>query len=151
MTDTGSTKAKRTDASRDFAAEAKSYADQAMGAARDTLADHAEAQADTVARAGAGLSGTPYVREAATHLSASLLQVADALRTTDLEALQSDARAFASQNPALFYGGAAALGFLATRAMKASDRSATGSVSAPESAPGGNGPAHTTARKWGYV
>lgn len=90
--------------------------------AQDKIADRAETEARNVAEAGAAFEDNPYARQAAEKVSETLTQVAEAVRSADLGTLQRDVTNFARSNPAVFFGGAAVLGFLAARAMKASER-----------------------------
>lgn len=52
-------------------------------------------------------------------------QLSSYLRETDVDEMTNEVRSFARRSPALFLGGAAALGFLATRFLKSSSRDAS--------------------------
>jgi hypothetical protein len=56
---------------------------------------------------------------AAVQIANGLGAVADHIREKDLSDIPADLSAFARRNPALFFAGAAALGFVAARMMKA--------------------------------
>ncbi|MEY8838081.1 hypothetical protein AB9K41_03460, partial [Cribrihabitans sp. XS_ASV171] len=51
-----------------------------------------------------------------------LTHAASAVRDADFNSIQEDLTVFARRNPLLFFGGAALLGFVAARALKASER-----------------------------
>ncbi|MEJ6389470.1 hypothetical protein [Gymnodinialimonas ulvae] len=120
-------------AAKDVAAKAKAEASSTADDIKDAVADKADdvmddvaakadAHADDLRDAGAAFENNPYARQAAEQISDSLTQMASTLRDTDLSTLQNDVSAFARRNPLVFFGSAAALGFLAGRAVKASER-----------------------------
>ncbi|ATG40519.1 hypothetical protein [Phaeobacter piscinae] len=113
---------------------AKHHASELAEQAQDTLqtevrarAEEAQAQAAgeaaAVARAAdAAASELPegsLQAEAAQQLAQGLEQFADKVRTADLDKVLRDTSDFARRNPMLFLGGAALLGFAATRFLKA--------------------------------
>ena len=59
--------------------------------------------------------------QAADQVAAGLQQVASSLRATDFDKAAGTVTRFARENPALFVGGAALLGFAAARFLKASE------------------------------
>ena len=67
----------------------------------------------------------PLAADLTTRGAAALAQVADRLRERDIEVLIGDLRAFAQRQPELFFIGALALGFVATRFVKSSRPAAT--------------------------
>ncbi|WP_425093465.1 hypothetical protein [Tropicimonas sp. S265A] len=116
---------KAKEATADVVDTAMAELNESSKKAKHHVADHAEAQADSFAEASQAFSDNPYARQAAEHVSETLTQFAYAVRTADLGTLQHDVTDFARRNPALFFGGAAVLGFIAARAMKASERAET--------------------------
>lgn len=124
---TNATKATNTsdsiaDAAKDLADTAKSKAASVAENAKEGAADRAAKEADNVRRAGAAFEDNPLAREAANRIADNLSHVAHALRDSDLATLKTDVTEFARRNPVVFFGGAAALGFLAARSIKASER-----------------------------
>ncbi|APG48024.1 hypothetical protein [Phaeobacter porticola] len=85
---------------------------------------HAAGEAESVARAAdAAASELPQgslQAQATQQLAQGLEQVAETIRTADLEKVLRDTGNFARKNPMLFLGGAALLGFAATRFLKSS-------------------------------
>ncbi len=65
-----------------------------------------------------GQNSAQYVDRATDRLE----RFSDYLRDTDVDEIVGEARGFARRRPALFLGGAAALGFLATRFLKSSSQ-----------------------------
>jgi hypothetical protein len=59
------------------------------------------------------------------------------LRETDVDEIADEARGFARRRPAIFLGGAVALGFLATRFLKSSSQEAGNGSSMPSNATSG--------------
>lgn len=126
----------KTDADRGARARVEKAADKATEMARreaetaaDAVTGHAEREVSSAAKAAAAASeeftpGTPQAH-AADHLAGSLHQVADVLRETDLNKAAGQVTRFARENPVLFLGGAALLGFAAGRFLKATDPAAT--------------------------
>ncbi|GLO69275.1 hypothetical protein MACH17_07920 [Phaeobacter inhibens] len=123
---------------------AKHHANELPEQAQDTLRSEARARAEeaqaqaageaaAVARAAdAAASELPqgsFQAEAAQQLAQGLEQFADKVRTADLDKVLRDTGDFARKNPMLFLGGAALLGFAATRFLKSTapeeDRAAT--------------------------
>ncbi|MEK0165361.1 hypothetical protein VWX35_01275 [Phaeobacter sp. A36a-5a] len=119
---------------------AKTHATELAEQAQETLRSEARARAEqaqskaageaaAVARAAdAAASELPQgslQAQAAQQLAQGLEQVADTIRTADLEKVLRDTGAFARKNPMLFLGGAALLGFAATRFLKSTAPDAT--------------------------
>src|SRR3712207_4257716 len=68
--------------------------------------------------------GQGPVAEYADKAADQIERFAGYLRENDVDTLLNDARGFARNNPAVFLGGAAALGFIATRFLKSSSEEA---------------------------
>jgi hypothetical protein len=109
-------------AAKDVAAKAKADAQAAADEVKDNAADSVDAQAEQIRDAGKAFDDNPYARQAADQISDGLTQMASSLRHADLRSIQTDLTQFARRNPLLFFGGAAAVGFLAARALKASEQ-----------------------------
>ncbi|OAN81768.1 hypothetical protein A8B78_08875 [Jannaschia sp. EhC01] len=132
MTNRKSTKdveATVNDAAKDIADTAKAELSARGETVKDTAADRAEQEAEQMRRAGEAFDGNPFAREAAHHIAENLSSAAHALREADLSSIQHDVADFARRNPLVFFGGAAAVGFLAARALKASERAEPATVS----------------------
>lgn len=99
---------------------AKSSIENAGEAAKHKVAAQAQDTSTRVREAGDAFGDGSFAQVAATQIADNLSSAADAVRGTDLGDLQSDVTEFARRNPALFLGGAAALGFVLARAAKAS-------------------------------
>jgi len=96
--------------------EATNYANQA----RDTAADEVKGVASALRTAADEMrSGSPQERSFS-QLADGLADVSDSMRGKDLGEMVSDLNGFAKRNPMAFLGGAALLGFVATRFAKAS-------------------------------
>ncbi|MEJ6392170.1 hypothetical protein V8J82_02820 [Gymnodinialimonas sp. 2305UL16-5] len=134
------------EAAADITAKAKADAASAAESIKDTVADRTAEQAANIREAGAAFDDSPYARQAAEQISDSLSHVAASLREADLGSIQRDVTEFARRNPLLFFGGAAALGFVAGRAMKASERAEPPAQDIPEP-----NHAHPASNRWGYV
>lgn len=103
----------------------KAKAGETVENARSDLAASTEDTADRVREAGDAFEPNSLVTAAADRIADNLSQAASAVRTADLGSLQDDLTEFARRNPLIFFGGAAALGFLVARMMKASERAET--------------------------
>lgn len=80
--------------------------------------------AANAADAAAAEFGTDSLQARAAHQVADQVEgLAERLRTADLNTVTRDVSNFARENPMLFIGGAALLGFAATRFLKARDPS----------------------------
>ena len=103
--------------------EATNYAYQA----RDTAADEVKGVASALRTAADELrSGSPQERSFS-QLADGLADVSETMLDKDLGEVVGDLNGFAKRNPLVFLGGAALLGFVATRFAKASsDRPAGG-------------------------
>lgn len=72
-------------------------------------------------------------------------RVSNYLRDTDVDEMTEEVRYFARRSPAIFLGGAAALGFLVTRFLKSSSQGTTGSETANNAASYGASVPHADA------
>lgn len=93
----------------------------AAGKLRKSTANKTDNLADAVEAAAAQFDGDSLQAQAAHHVADRIETVAHRIRTTDLNTAVAETRAFARRNPLLFFGGAAMLGFAATRFLKASE------------------------------
>lgn len=86
---------------------------------RKTAADKAEQTAKAAENAADTFDAGSVQAQAAAHVADTLEGVAAQVRETDLNRMAANVSKFARQNPAIFIGGAALLGFAATRFLKA--------------------------------
>jgi len=117
-----SAKAQARDVADTVSAEATNYAYQARDTAADgdTAADEVKGVASALRTAADELrSGSPQERSFS-QLADGLADVSDTMRDKDLGEMMGDLNGFAKRNPLVFLGGAALLGFVATRFAKAS-------------------------------
>lgn len=98
-----------------IAAEAESKADALL----DTAADEVQSAANAAEAASEQFDSQSLQAMAAHRLADQIEGVAGQLRSTDINSLITQTSDFARRNPLLFIGGAAALGFAATRFFKA--------------------------------
>lgn len=112
-------------AAEDAGRTLRNEADAATGAMADRAGEQVDIAADAAREAGDKFDAGTLQARAADELAAQLQSVAGVLRETDLSQAASHVSRFARDNPALFIGGAALLGFAAARFFKSS---------APESA-----------------
>lgn len=131
-------------AAENIADTARAEAQEATEEVKDRLAARAEAEARAVHRAADEFEGGTYAQQAADQLSDTLSHVAHAVRDADLSEVQADLAAFARRNPLVFFGGAAVLGFMAGRALKASERAEPRRVSDVDYTTPAGGPAPYT-------
>tara|TARA_R100001369_G_scaffold11247_1_gene24717 strand:- start:169 stop:720 length:552 start_codon:yes stop_codon:yes gene_type:complete len=113
-------KARAGDVADTVASEAASYAESAKGAAADEVQNVSSAlrtAAEEMRR------GSPQERTFG-QIADSLADASDAVRDKDLGEMVGAVSDFAKRNPMVFLGGAALLGFAATRFAKASGSSA---------------------------
>ena len=127
-----------SDRLEDAADRATDFAYQQAEEVTQTVTDQAEAKVSNAADAAAAASSEfeqgSVQAKAADQIADHLQDAAAVLRQTDLNAAAKKATAFARENPVLFLGGAALLGFAAARFMKASDRS-TDAAQTPDTDP----------------
>lgn len=126
---------KAKDEARTLADDARSMAQDRAETYKNTAAGEATKVADALRKASDDLrDGSPQER-AVGEIAAGLAGVADTIRDRDIGDLISDATDFARRNPAAFLGGAALLGFAASRFAKASgEQSSNPSYSQPRTA-----------------
>ncbi len=120
---TSSTKEKLSDTAKDAAGQVATAAKSQATEAKSAFADRVEEQSADLRKASEAFDGMPMASDAVKYLSDNLAQAATAVRDLDLSNVHHDLTQFARRNPLVFFGGAAALGFLAARALKASERS----------------------------
>lgn len=106
----------------DVAKTAKANASVKAEAAKEDVAARVEEQAENFREASDAFENNALASDAVKYLGDNLAHAASAVRDMDLSNVQQDVTQFARRNPLVFFGGAAALGFLAARAMKASER-----------------------------
>lgn len=112
------TKAAAADVAQDMKSAAAAQAD----AAKATVADEVSGVASALRTAASELrSGSPQERTFG-QIAEALADASDGMREKDLGAMVEDVSNFARKNPLVFLGGAALLGFAATRFAKASDK-----------------------------
>ncbi|MGY3438045.1 MULTISPECIES: hypothetical protein [unclassified Marinovum] len=133
----------------DMAQTAAQQAQDTAEHAKDSVAHDVSGVATALRSAAKDMrSGSPQERTIG-QLAEGLAEVSDAIRDKDLGTIVRDANDLARRNPALFLGGAALLGFAATRFAKASQPAQTQHAAhdAPMAAGGqaytGTGPATT--------
>lgn len=97
---------------------------------RDTAAAEAQKAANAAEAAAREFDTGTLQAQAASQVADALEQVAAQVRTTDIDRLARNVSGFARENPALFVGGAALLGLVATRFLKARDPHAAPRASA---------------------
>lgn len=113
---------------RDLAQTAQTEATNYAYQARDTAADEVKGVASALRTAADELrSGSPQERSFS-QLADGLADVSDSMRDKDLGEMVSDLNGFAKRNPMVFLGGAALLGFVATRFAKASSEAHSGNT-----------------------
>ena len=120
----------------DLAEQAKDTADSAVQSATKAAATQANAAKSSVADEVSGVasalrtaaeemrSGSPQERTFG-QIAEGLADASDALREKDLATMVEDVTQFARRNPLVFLGGAALIGFAATRFAKASGEAET--------------------------
>ncbi|WP_371225288.1 hypothetical protein [Roseovarius sp. 2305UL8-3] len=110
---------------RDISSAAKDRVAAEVGAKADavrhTAADEVQSAADAAEVAAGQFDSHSLQAQAAHRIADQIEGVATQLRTTDINSLVAQTSDFARRNPLLFIGGAAALGFAATRFLKARD------------------------------
>ena len=117
---------------QDAASAASHQAESAKGAAADEISSVASALRTAAEEMR---SGSPQERTFG-QIAEGLADASEAMRNKDLSEMVEDISAFARKNPLVFLGGAALIGFAATRFAKASASAtpAHSSTSAPLSA-----------------
>ena len=122
-------KARANELSEKAKAEAAALKDKAVSTASDTAhgykdqaASAVDDQAEALRAAGREFGEDSYQARAADYLADGLAEAATVIRKRDFSTMAQDVEGFARRNPALFLGGAALLGFVGARLLKASDR-----------------------------
>ena len=114
-----------TTKARELGSDAKSAlrseADRAAGNVRDSAVEKARNVANAADAAAAEFDAGSLQARAAQLVADQVEVLANKLRSSDLNSVTRDVSDFARKNPALFIGGAALLGFAATRFLKARD------------------------------
>ncbi len=122
---------KAKQAAADIADKAKTAAGKTAQKVADTAASQAEAAKSAAADEVSGVAsalrkaaedmrkGSPQERTFG-QIAEGIADVSDAMREKDLSTMVQDVSAFARKNPMVFLGGAALIGFAATRFAKAS-------------------------------
>ena len=114
-----------TTKARELGSDAKnairSEAGRAAETARDTAAEKAQNVANAAGAAASEFDVGSLQARAAQQVADQVEGLANKLRSSDLNTVTRDISDFARKNPALFIGGAALLGFAATRFLKARD------------------------------
>lgn len=87
--------------------------------AQNAAADSVQSYADAASAAASRFDPDTMQAEAVRHLADRIEGFARDIRTTELDELIRNTSNFARRNPMLFIGAAAALGFVATRFLKA--------------------------------
>ncbi|ABD55126.1 hypothetical protein [Jannaschia sp. CCS1] len=112
-------------AARDMAQDAAAAASDRAGEAKSAMADEVSGVASALRTAANEMrSGSPQERTFG-QIAEGLADVSDAMREKDLSTMVADVSAFARKNPLVFLGGAALIGFAATRFAKASNEAAS--------------------------
>lgn len=98
-----------------------SEAERATAELRDNAAEKVTNAANAADAAANEFSGDSLQARAAHQVADQVEGIAARLRTADLSTMTRDVSKFARANPVMFIGGAALLGFAATRFLKARD------------------------------
>ncbi|WP_299971068.1 hypothetical protein [uncultured Roseobacter sp.] len=108
-------------AARDVAQNAASAAKDQADTAKSSVADEMSGVASALRTAAEEMrSGSPQERTFG-QIAEGLADASEAMRNKDLSEMVQDVSAFARKNPLVFLGGAALIGFAATRFAKASN------------------------------
>lgn len=107
-------------AARDVAQDAAAAAKEQAEMAKSSVADEVSGVASALRTAAAEMrSGSPQERTFG-QIAEGLADASEAMRNKDLSEMVQDVSAFARRNPLVFLGGAALIGFAATRFARAS-------------------------------
>jgi hypothetical protein len=110
------------DGARKVAADARAEAEHRYRQARDSAAGRVDNAAAAFRDAGRNFEDDTMVRRAASAAADQIDRFSDAIRDKDLGGLGHDVSQFARRNPLAFAAGAATLGFVIGRLLKASSR-----------------------------
>lgn len=97
---------------------AREKAAERVEAVRDTAAERVENTANAAHAAAGQFDPASLQAEAMRNVASHVEGFANRLRATDVESMARQTSDFARKNPLLFIGGAAVLGFVATRFLK---------------------------------
>lgn len=118
-------------AAGDMVQDATKAAATQANAAKSSVADEVSGVASALRTAAEEMrSGSPQERTFG-QIAEGLADASDAMREKDLSTMVQDVSAFARKNPMVFLGGAALIGFAATRFAKASSETTADQRSAP--------------------
>lgn len=131
------------DAAGEAVEAARSGVEAHADRARAGVSQEVDDAAGSIREAGRAFEPGSMANSAAESLADNLTHAASAVRSADLGSLQADVTEFARRNPLVFFGGAAVLGFMAGRLLKASERAEYEPAEQPETV--GERP-----RAWGY-
>ena len=127
------------------AARAQAEIEGRAAGAKDGVADEVNDVASALRKAAGDMRGGSVQERTMSQIASGLADVSETIRGKDLSELSGDLSAFARRNPVAFLGGAALLGFAATRFAKATrpvaEPAARGTYAAT---PGPRGYADTT-------
>lgn len=130
----GQAKSAASDLAQDAASAAKGQAE----AAKASVADEVSGVASALRTAAEDMrSGSPQERTMG-QIAEGLADASDAMRDKDLSTMVQDVSAFARKNPLVFLGGAALIGFAATRFAKASNDTTPDYTQAPSTPTSGD-------------
>jgi len=113
-------KSRASDVTDTITSEARNYADRAKG----TIADEVETVASALRTAADEMSRGSASERTFSQIANGLADASDAMRDKDLGQIVGVLSDFAKRNPLVFLGGAALVGFAATRFAKASSEGA---------------------------
>lgn len=121
-----------SDKARETASAAASQARQRADGAKRGVADEVSNVASALRTAAGELrEGSPQERTFG-QIAEGLADASDSIRNKDLGEMASDVSNFARRNPLVFLGGAALLGFAASRFVKASSHHQDGHTNMPD-------------------
>lgn len=112
----------RTDEDKSVAEIARERAAEEARHAKEAAAQAAKDSAEQMHDAADAFDPESFARQIAERIADDLGQAARSVRAADLNGVADDVSDFARRQPALFYGGAALVGFAAARLLKASER-----------------------------
>ncbi|MGR3513534.1 MAG: hypothetical protein ACU0GG_12300 [Paracoccaceae bacterium] len=113
------------DLSRELKAAAKAKAEEHVEKVQTATADKVGNAADAAQAAAREFDPATFQAEAMRQIADRIDAFGTQIRQSDLETVATQVGSFARKNPVLFVGAAAALGFAATRFLKASDPQTT--------------------------
>ena len=104
-----------------LAAKARTAAESKVEEAAARTRSAIDEKAASLRSASSSFEPGSYEAQAADYVAANLSRAADFVREQDFSTLTNDVTRFARQNPAIFLGGAAVVGFALARMLKASE------------------------------